>query len=55
MELLQNLFAGDFAVAQSYFTAGTGQFVSAVIFFIIGLLLYYVWRRQVCRCVHNNF
>lgn len=39
MELLQNLFAGDFAVAQSYFTAGTGQFVSAVIFFIIGLLL----------------
>lgn len=39
MELLQNLFAGDFGVAQSYFTGSTTNFILAVVFFVIGLAL----------------
>lgn len=39
MELLQNLFAGDFADAQAFFTGNTTNFILAVIFFIVGLLL----------------
>lgn len=39
MELLQHLFANELSVAQEYFTASTGRFVIAILFFIVGLLL----------------
>lgn len=39
MELIEKLFAGDFAVAQEYFTGSSTRFALAVVFFIIGLLL----------------